>query len=193
VRRRHDKCRAEDVLAAEISPAGEAECLRIARRLRFAERRVVGFVPATRRDAVPPVALRIGRALVRLSGATVAYVDANVHWPALAALSGEARQDSVYATRWLDDSLALLSPPHVEGAGAVMPQLARVLVDGQELFHHMLVDLTGFDLLGEQAAASTAMDGVIVVARSGRVRETTLLAHREPLPPDKFLGVLLTG
>jgi hypothetical protein len=53
-------------------------------------------------------------------------------------------EGSAFSTRWLRGSLALLSPPRAERAGEVVPQLARVLLEGQELFAHVLVDLTGF-------------------------------------------------
>ncbi len=75
------------------------------------------------------------------TGATVAVVDANVRYPALASVTRGAAQgagESVFSTRWLRGSLALLSPPKVERAGEVVPQLARVLLDGADLFAHVL-------------------------------------------------------
>jgi hypothetical protein len=178
--------------------AVDAECIRIARRLREAGRRVVGFLPATATDAVAPVALRIGRALTQLTGATVAYVDANAHWPALAAVStrpssSSGDEESLYVTRWMTGTLALLAPRGVAIAGAAVPQLRRVLDDGAALFEHMLVDLTGFDRLGEHAAASALMDGLIVVARPGGVSEGALLAFTRSFPRRELLGVLLVG
>ena len=180
-----------------------AECVRVARTLREAGCRVIGLVPATRDDAVPPVAIRLGIALVQLSGATVAYIDANVHWPALSAIAerpsaspGEGDgtgAGEVYATRWLSGTLALLTPPRVETAGEVVPQLRRVLDNGAELFQFVLVDLTGFDVIGEHAAAAALMDGVIIVGRAGKTKETVLLAHRDELRTARLLGVLLVG
>lgn len=183
-----------DARAAE--PSVHAECIRIARRLRAAGRRVVGLVPASERVAVPPVAVRLGAALVELSGTTVAFVDANVRWPALSQIASRPsrdRDDSVYATRWLSDSLALLTPPSAESAGEVMPGLAKLLEEGPEIFQYMLVDLTGFELLGEHAAAANVVEGVIVVARAGTTRERELLYFREELRTAQLLGVLLVG
>ena len=57
----------------------------------------------------------------------------------------------------------------------------------------MLVDLTGFELIGEHASAAAGMDLVVVVGRTHRTREPALLALAQVLPPDKFLGVLLVG
>ena len=72
----------------------------------------------------------------------------------------------MFTTRWLRGSLALLSPPRVERAGEVVPQLARVLLEGADLFAHVLVDLTGFELLGEHASAAACMDAVALVGRA---------------------------
>jgi hypothetical protein len=75
----------------------------------------------------------------------------------------------------------------------VVPQLARVLIDGADLFAHILVDLTGFELLGEHASAAACMDGVAVVARAHHTREQALVDLAQLLPQDRFLGVLLVG
>jgi hypothetical protein len=170
-------------------PLVAAECVRIARRIRAAELKVVGFVPASDDAAVPPVAIKLGLALVELSGATVAYVDANVHLPAISELSGDADAGgSVFTTRWLRGSLALLTPAKAEAPGLVGAQLERILFDSPELFAHVLVDLTGFEQFGEERIADQ-MDAVILVARAGRTTEADLLRHRGP----RVLGVLLVG
>jgi hypothetical protein len=175
--------------------AVHAECIRIARRLRLTERRVVGLMPIGANVAVPPIGVRLGLAQVQLSGSTVAYVDANVRLPALPALAGSADDDgaSIYATRWILDSLALLTPPSVESAGQVIPQLALAIEDGADLFHYMYVDLTGFDLIGEHAEASSLMDAVIAIGRAGQTKETDLLHYRDQLGTSNFLGILLVG
>lgn len=173
-----------------------AACARIARKLHEDKVRVVGFVPSDDKVAVPPLLIQLGLALVDLTGATVAVVDANVRYPGLAALNrGQSvdHDDSVFSTRWLRGSLALLSPPKVEQPGEVVPQLARVLLDGSDLFAHVLVDLTGFELLGEHASAAACMDAVAVVGRAHRTREKELLQLSRLMPQGRFLGVLLLG
>lgn len=173
-----------------------AACARVARRLHGDRIRVVGFVPAGDHVAVPPVLIQLGIALNDLTGATIAVVDANVRYPGLSALN-EGKQtdsdDSVFSTRWLRGSLALLSPPHVERAGEVVPQLARVLLDGSDLFAHVLVDLTGFELLGEHASAAACMDAVALVGKAHHTRERELAELAQLMPRGRFLGVLLVG
>jgi hypothetical protein len=184
-----------DVTSPEIGEV-RAACARIARRLRDDRIRVVGFVPSDDRVAVPAVLVHLGRALVELTGGTIAVVDANVRYPGLPGLaSGQRpdRDDSVYSTRWIDGSLALLAPPRVERAGEVVPQLARLLLDGSDLFAHVLVDLTGFALLGEHASAAACMDAVALVGRAHRTRERELLDLAALMPAGRFLGVLLVG
>jgi hypothetical protein len=195
---------ADDELLASIglklegADVGElrASCARIAQRIHADRVRVVGFVPADAEVAVPPLLVHLGLALCDLTGGTVAVVDANVRYPGLGSLARGQRtdhDDSVFTTRWLRGSLALLSPPRVERAGEVVPQLARVLLEGSDLFAHVLVDLTGFELLGEHATAAACMDAVALVGRAHRTRERELSALADLMPRGRFLGVLLVG
>jgi hypothetical protein len=187
------------VLAALGIATGDGElkaaCARIARRLHAEKIRVVGFVPSDPIVAVPPVIIQLGLALTELTGATVAVVDANVRYPGLTlAKGGQSDSDStVFSTRWLRGSLALLSPPRLERAGEVVPQLARVLLDGSDLFAHVLVDLTGFELLGEHGSAAACMDAVALVGRAHYTKEHELLQLAPLMPQNRFLGVLLVG
>lgn len=197
-----DSAVANDELARAlgISPSrprsGElaAACAPIARAIRGASLRVVGFIPSDDQVAVPPLLVQLGIALTELTGHTVAVVDANVRYPGLPRWAADPTPgDSVFSTRWLGDSLAVLSPPRVELAGEVLPQLARVLLEGAPLFAHVLVDLTGFELLGEHASAAARMDAVALVGRAHRTREDELVKLADLLPRDRFLGVLLAG
>jgi hypothetical protein len=174
----------------------QAACASIARRVHSERLRVVGFVPASDRVAVPPVIVHLGLSLCDLTGATVAVVDANVRYPGLAEVAKghhTDRDDSVFSTRWLRGSLALLSAPRVERAGEVVPQLERMLAEGADLFAHVLVDLTGFELLGEHAAAAACMDAVTVVGEAHHSREQELVELARLMPRGRFLGVLLVG
>ena len=178
----------------------QAACARIARRIHADRLRVVGFVPSSDRVAVPPVIVHLGLALCDLTGATVAVVDANVRYPGLGELAHGQHADhdgSVFSTRWLRGSLALLSAPRGEAgacrAGDVVPQLSRVLTEGADLFAHVLVDLTGFELLGEHVAAAASMDAVAVVGQAHESREQELVELARSLPSGRFLGVLLVG
>lgn len=174
----------------------KAACSKIARRIHGERLRVVGFVPSDHAVAIPPVIIQLGLALVDLTGATIGVIDANVRYPGLAELNkGKATDtdESVFSTRWLHGSLALLSPPRAEKAGEVVPQLARVLLEGSSLFAHVLVDLTGFELLGEHGSAAACCDAVALVSRAHTTREHQLLELAHLMPSGRFLGVLLVG
>jgi hypothetical protein len=174
-------------------PEVRTEAIRIARRLHAAGTRAIGFVPTDHDVAVPPVLVQIGAALCDLTGATIAVVDANVRYPGLRSLVGNDQSEQEFSTRWLAGSLALLSPARVERAGEVVPALARLLLDGGDLFAHILCDLTGFDLIGEHASAAACMDGVVLVGRAHKSKEDEILALARVMPKDRFLGVLLMG
>lgn len=181
---------------ASAQRAVEASCMRIARRLRDDGVRVVGFVPSDDEVGVPALLVQMGLALCDLTGGTVAVVDANVRYPGLPAINegrAPALASTVFSTRWLRGSLALLTPPHAERAGDVVPQLARALLECTELFGHVLVDLTGFELLGEHATAAACMDAVALVGRVGTSRDTDLAQLARLMPRGRFLGVLLVG
>ena len=179
----------------------KAACARIARRIHQEKLRVVGFVPSDDKVAVPPLIIQLGLALCDLTGATVGVIDANVRYPGLASLhtpgteeaASRISDESVFSTRWIHGSLALLYAPRAERAGEVVPQLARVLLEGADLFAHVLVDLTGFELLGEHGSAAACCDAVALVSRAHTTREHELLELAQLMPQRRFMGVLLVG
>lgn len=184
------------VITDEDNPLVRAECIRIARRMHLSRNKVIGFIPAADDIAVPPAIIQLGMALTELTGSTIAVVDANVRWPGLAGLVEDKERsadESVYTTTWVRGSLALLTPPHSEHAGEAVPQLARLLLGGCDLFAHVLVDLTGFDLLGEHASAAACMDSVVLLARARHTNEGHLLMMKKAVPKNRFMGVLLLG
>lgn len=182
-----------DLASDAALPDVRTEAIRIARRLAASGAKAIGFVPADPDVAVPPALVQIGAALCDLTGATIAVVDANVRYPGLRALVGGDESGQVFSTRWLAGSLALLTPARVERAGEVVPALARLLIDGADLFQHILCDLTGFEIIGEHASAAACMDGVVLIGRAHKSKEDELRALAALMPRDRFLGVLLVG
>lgn len=172
-----------------------AECIRIARRIHLGAIQIIGFIPTGDDIAVPPVVIQLGLGLAELTGSTIAVIDANVRWPGLARWVEEGALDdgAAFRTTWLHDSLALLTPRGSAHVGEVVPGLERLLVAGRELFAHMLVDLTSFDLLGEHTGAAACMDQVVLLARAGHSRERHLVMYAEAVPAGRLMGVLLAG
>jgi hypothetical protein len=184
------------VVGPEERPDVRDELIRVARRVKDSGCKIVGLLPASNDVGVPAIGVHLGLALCEVSGGTVAFVDANLRWPAIAEIAVGEREDRegfAFTTHWLRGSLALLTPPRVRDSGAGVPQLARVIREGFELFTHVLVDLTGFKKLGEHLAAIEMVDGVVVVGRAGRTTEGELLRLNHELPRAHNLGVLLCG
>ncbi len=201
---------AEAVLAdlgIPIRPAGTAPttpidgelagaCARIARKLRDDRRRLVGFLPADDETAVLPVLVHLGLALAELTDLPVALVDANIRHGGLSALvegTTVTAADAVYAERIVRGRLVVFTAQHAAPPGQVGPQLVRLLRTEAQRFGHMLVDLTGFDRLGEHTAAAAALDGAAIVARTHHTHERGLAELAAFVRRDRFLGVILIG
>jgi len=173
-------------LLESATPAVEASCAAIVRRLVERDLRTVGLAPADDDVAVPPVALQLARALALTSGGRIGVVDAAGTWtgPSAGGIGG-------VTTRWLLDDLAVLSPPPIRSGGAVA-QLREIAGKEGAAFDRLIVDLTGLEHAGEQLEACAALDGTAIVARRGRTRARALRRWAELSPPGA-LGVLLTG
>ena len=169
------------------------EGVRVARELRERGLHTVGLAPADDEVAVPAVAMLLGGALAQVSGGAVGLVDAAGSWPAAPELRASAPSDgSLLATSWLRDGLAVLGPRCFDHGTALAPLRAAVALV-PAAFEHLVVDLTGFDHLGELPAATGLLDGVLLVARSGRTRGRQVRRWLGDAAGGRGLGVLLTG
>ena len=191
----HDELRAAgiQVTAHGDPPALRAECARLARRMRERLVQTIGLVPAGDDVAIPAVAIELGRALADTSASAVGVVDANGSWACARALIRDAPPDgTLFGTSWLFDNLAVLTP-RIFVAGAMLGQLHSAVVEHSGVFNHLVVDLTGFDHLGEQLTAFQLLDAAVLVARSGRTTTRQVQRWLRDLPDECSLGVLLTG
>src|SRR5262249_30874872 len=118
-------------------------------------------------------------------------IDAHGSWPGAREVEGQA-DAALFATLWILDNLALLTPRTFD-IGAMLPKLNAAVRDEAAIFHHLVIDLTGFDHMGEHLSVMETLDGVIVLARSGRTRLGDLEHWMRDIPPERNLGVLLTG
>ena len=189
----------ELIIAAVDSPV-RVECTRAAQRIRRNQCTTVGLIPASAQIGVVGAGINLAVAMAELTGSTVAYVDANLRWPALPALVGESPDDeddptlgSAFSTRWLRGDVALLVPRSRAVHASGLAALAKVLVAAKEVFACCLVDLTGWTRLGEHLTAFTLLDGLVVVAHKGLSTEDELLQLCQELPEGRNLGVMLLG
>jgi hypothetical protein len=189
----HDALRASGIWKGdEVRPVVRVAYGRLARVLRARRVRTLGLVPAGDGVAVPAVAIELARALVHAAAADVAVVDPLGRWTGAERSARDAGAERWYATEWIADRVAVLSPVTADAAMAV-PLLRAILRDELANYLHLVVDLTGFDRLGERAAASELLDGCAVVARSGQTRQREVARVLAELDERRALGVVLTG
>lgn len=177
------------------SPAAYAELFRAARQLRTLDRRAIALIPADDRVAVPPIAIQLALALSHASDRTVNVLDANTRHPALSQLASkleERTQRRGFITTWIAERVTVTTPPAAR-PGLNLAELEETLARDRQRYGFLLIDFTGFQRLGEHIRAFQIVDGVLLVARTGRTRERDLLRCHADIPDDKNLGVLLLG
>lgn len=191
----HDRLRDAGIeLAADGDrPVLRLECGRLARRLRERLVRTIGLAPVDDDVAVPAMAVELGRALASAGRRRVGVVDPQATWPCARGLLEIAAADgSPLAASWLLQNLAVLTPraPRPDSA---LEQLRSTVLSDAAAFDDLVVDLTGFDHLGEQLGACGLLDAVAVVARSGRTAAGRVERWLRAVPDGRCVGVLLTG
>ena len=171
---------------AHEDPDVDTDCLVMARRVRQGGRSSVGLVALEPSIPVLELARLLGDALMAL-GERVALVGPTSRWRAPAD-SGE--RDPV--VRADPDRVVEVFPRQVAPArvSAALEQTVSLLRQG---FDRVLVDLSGLDVLSEQAAALASVDGVALVGRAGAASELELARFRGVISAGRLLGVILVG
>lgn len=168
------------------------ECTRLAGSLLDRGYKLIGLVPVDASVAIPPLAIQLGRSLVGLCGAAIGIIDATATWPTFETTHTSGHVQSLFSATWIDDSLAILSPRTFD-AGAMLRNIGMALEAEAAIFAVLIVDMTGFDQMGEHLAAIALMDGLIPVARAGSSRDDRIARWLRDIPADRNLGILLTG
>lgn len=176
------------------APEAYADLYRTARRIRVARRRRIGLLPASETVGVPPSALQLAVVLGHVAQAPAAFIDANTRWPALAALAQEKQLPQVQgfavvqASEWLH--VLVPSQPQMR---IDLAALAELVVRHAGAYQQLLLDLTGFEILGEHAAAFDLVDGVLLIARAGTSSEAQMMRVQAAVPPKLLMGGILLG
>jgi hypothetical protein len=176
----------------EPRPAVRSAYGRLARILRDRRVRAIGLVPASDAVAVPPLALGLAGALAAAGAADVAAVDPLGRWSGAPEGGRGAAGAEWYTTEWLAEGVAVISPL-TAGAATALPLVDRLVREELARYLHLVVDLTGFDRLGERDAAAALLDGVLAVARCGATRVPEVARALEGVPGTRALGVVLSG
>ena len=176
-----------------------ADAVRVARQIHVSGRRVVGFLPASSKVPTSRLCRELGTALARLYGKRVAWLDLGATYRAQAEKTPDAvglHDEGLFAARWLEDGFLWVAPEGKADQGVrfqlVETMIAYLVTSHDFGFEHVLVDLAGFDRLGELLGTLDHLEGVIVVGRAGRTRYADLERVHKELPRKQNLGVLLT-
>lgn len=165
-----------------------AECTRVARVLRERSARVVGLLPAGAGVALAPVTAALGSGLAELGGMVAIVVQAEA-----SALLAERVQAAGQPAASPRPARAVEILAHLAAGPGAASQL-RELIDGPgAAYAHLLVDLGGFDRLGEHLEVAPMLDGVVIVARRKHTTTRQLERRLVEIPKRLQLGILLTG
>ena len=178
--------------AGDDPPALRAECARLARLVHASGASTLGLAPAWDDVAVAGAAVKIARSLASARRRPVIVIDALGSWGPAATTTAETADDGGEVPTWLlgDLGVITLRAPHPSLA---LPCLRACVARRRATHTTLVVDLTGFDQLGERPAAFDLLDAAIVVARSGRTTTRQVRDALRDVPEGRALGVLLTG
>lgn len=189
----------KDIVASppspEKSPGLYAELSRAARRIRETERKVIALFPSGPKVGVPTLALQLAWVLADVAEGSVALIDANTRFPGYASLVNDRQrpQSADLVETWLSDFLMLLTPIPDRPTGLDLGPLDRIVASQREFYAHLLLDMTGFDEVGEHWGTFRLVDGVLIIGHPGATSERELRRMNEAIPATKNLGVLLVG
>lgn len=159
---------------------GQQAYLALARRLLQLNQPICGLWPVA--DMVfDDVPRHLAEALASL-GTTAGIVDRPDRWSDGAATS--------LLTEDLGEGIDLLKPTwerRPDLGSAVEHVLA--LIAGR--YAHVLLDLSGLDVVGAQEVAMAPGVGIVLLVARGRVSEFDLARLRRRLPSDRVIGVVL--
>lgn len=185
------------VIDPEKAPKLHAQAMHIARKIVQYERQVIGLWPVDDSIGIPSLALQIALALADYSSTTVSFIDANVRWPAGRAMLEEKEaslsENSSYFTFWLRGMVAFLLPKVIGGAGEGYAILKRTIAESRDLFGYILVDMTGFDYVGDHLSVMELLDGVTLVAAKAKTIEDDILELQQDIDPELMIGTILVG
>ncbi len=175
-----------------VSPARYVELLHIACRVRDLGLRAIGLVPASLEAHVPALGIQVAVVMADICDGTVAYVDANPRHPAFSALLPSGIDGCCgFAELALADRLVLVTLLRVPADARDLTAVEAEILHRRDEYTCMLVDLTGYEELGELPRALAWMQGVLVVAQAGETTQADLLACHRVIPKSLALGVIL--
>ncbi|MFO0619109.1 MAG: hypothetical protein U0414_41350 [Polyangiaceae bacterium] len=173
------------------------DCAKLARQVRHSGRPTIGLLPTGRviddgRDtSLYAFACELAFAIGVLTHTLSVILD-----PEQASGVPPADQRSTFYAHLPAPNVAVLVPGMRAPAGArfeMIRLLTQWIEPMRDTIGQVLVDLRGCRLPGELLGATHLLDGIMVVGKSGRVDERDLDRSTRMVPPELYLGVVLTA
>jgi hypothetical protein len=171
--------------ASASGAADSVENAVIVRRLMLTDARVIGFLPAIASAArgLPDLLTHWAATATNFVAGPIGVVP---DWTSWAGSAG----GTVVADEQRTRLFSLVPAPCVHPSAAT-PGLEEAISNHRGSFSRILVNLSGYASPGHMPDAAEAVDGVVMVVPTGRIRRGRLKTLFEELGPRKSLGAIL--
>ena len=170
------EARSDEVLA-------EQAYLLLARRIMTLGRPVCGLWPIRPASPFQDVSIDLATALASL-GSSTGIIVRQQNWQ-------DALPDSQPSIKVLSEGVDSITP--VRSRSGVIPTLERVLAAVRDRYSHVLLDLSGLDIVSVKEVALLPEVGIILLVAPGRISEFALARLRRRLPSERLLGAVLVN
>jgi capsular exopolysaccharide synthesis family protein len=151
-------------------------------------------------------ALNLAWMLAQTDGTNALIIDADLRLPSLAEYMGietdKGLSDVLAGTDSITDCIVKLEPGglHILPGGEARndvaelisgPKFRDILSEAREMFDFVIIDAPPLGIFTDATVLINHADGALLVLRANRTRTSVLERVLEPLPKDRFLGVVL--
>ena len=151
-------------------------------------------------------ALNLSWMLAQTDGVKALVIDSDLRMPSLADYLGieteKGLSDVLAGTASLADCIIRLEPSglHILPGGAARqdvaelisgPRFRDILTEARDMFDFIIVDAPPLGIFTDATVLINHADGALLVVRANRTRYSVIDRVLEPLPKERFLGVIL--
>lgn len=151
-------------------------------------------------------ALNLAWMLAQTDGLSALIIDSDLRLPSLAQYLGieteHGLSDVLAGTCSVTDAIVKLEPSglHIMPGGEPRrdvtelisgPRFKDILTEARELFDFIIIDAPPLGIFTDATVLINHADGALLVVRANRTRTSALERVLEPLPRERFLGVVL--
>ena len=151
-------------------------------------------------------ALNLSWMLAQTDGVNALIIDSDLRMPSLADYLGietdKGLSDVLAGTASLTDCIVRLEPSglHILPGGEARqdvaelisgPKFKEILREAREMFDYIIIDAPPLGIFTDATVLIEQADGAMLVVRANRTRYSVIDRILEPLPKERFLGVVL--